>query len=257
VFLGSERLFKPIVASSVPKKRPMDDVEMSADLPQEDQYAIGAFSPYSYYHGWCFPKQMELYNKYVLFEDVDTEDIAAWKNTYMYLLKKVTYYEQGKQLVLKNQDNTAKIRYLLEMFPNAKFILMKRNPYDIYYSMMKFMRIVIPLYCLQTPPPLDIVEDSMMTLFEKMFTAYLNQRELIPEGNLIEIAYEEFISDPLGQVERIYDALCLDGFSESKNTLEQYLRTQEQVKVDKVDVSEDDKDKIDRRWGFYCDAFGY
>jgi len=45
----------------------MDDGDLGADLPQEDIYALGALSPYSYYHGWCFPQNMERYNNYIDF----------------------------------------------------------------------------------------------------------------------------------------------------------------------------------------------
>ena len=84
VILGYEKIMKPIVASSIPDKRPMDDVKMDADFPQEDEYAIGAFSPYSYYHGWCFPKNMDFYNRFVCFNDVKKKDIEDWKKIYLY-----------------------------------------------------------------------------------------------------------------------------------------------------------------------------
>ncbi|MDH7506858.1 MAG: sulfotransferase [Candidatus Thermoplasmatota archaeon] len=202
VFLSSEKRWKPIVASSIPKKRPMDDVDMNADFSQEDQYAIGAFSKYSYYHGWCFPKKMEFYNKFVLMEDVTQNDIEKWKEIYLYLLKKITLYNNGKRLLLKNQDNTAKIKLLLEIFPNAKFVFMKRNPYDLYCSMMKFMSIVIPLCCIQTPPEIEQVEESMINLYIKMFSKYIKERELIPTGNLVEIKYEDFIKESLKEVKK-------------------------------------------------------
>ena len=212
VFLANEKLFKPIVASSIPERRPMDNVPMHADFPQEDQYAVGAFSPYSYYHGWCFPKNMSFYNRFVLMEDVSDYDIQRWKDIYLYLLKKATIAVGGKRLVLKNQDNTAKVKLLLELFPDAKFVLIQRNPYDLYYSMLKFMRIVIPLYCVQNPPPFDAVEDSMMDLYSMMFRKYLKERSLIPEGNLVEVKYEDFIREPIKIIQRIYSELNLDGF---------------------------------------------
>ncbi len=257
VFLGSEKLFKSIVESSLPNKRPMDDVEMNADLPQEDQYAVGAFTPYSYYHGWCFPKNMEFYNNFVLFKNVKKEDISKWKKTYIYLIKKVTVFEKGKRLVLKNQDNTTKIKYLLEMFPNAKFILMKRNPYTLYLSMMKFMRIVIPLYCLQNPPTLNVVEKSMMDLYKNMFKKYIREKQLIPKNNLIEIRYEDFILKPLEQIEKIYKQFDLEGFSENKESFKKYLAKQSQLKLDKYKITKEITEKVNKNWDFIFDEFGY
>ena len=257
VFLGGEKLFKKIVSDSVPDKRPMDDVPMHADFPQEDQYAVGAFSPYSYYHGWCFPKNMEFYNKYVLMEDVSDYTVEKWKKVYMYLLKKATLANNGKRLVLKNQDNTSKIRYLLEMFPDAKFIMIHRNPYDMYHSMMKFMRIVIPLYCVQNPPKIKIVEKSMMNLYANMFKRYFKDRSLIPEGNLIEIRYEDFVSKPMNALKNIYKDLGLGDFKESEEKFASFLKAQESIKTKKYEANDGIKEKIDQKWGFAIKEFGY
>lgn len=258
VFLGSEKHLKPIVvATSIPKKRPMDDVDMNIDFPQEDQFAIGAFSKYSYYHGWCFPQNMELYNKYVLMEDVKQNDIDRWKETFLYLLKKLTLYYNGKRLLLKNQDNTAKIKLLLEMFPNAKFVLIKRNPYNLYYSMMRIMSIIIPYYCIQKPPKIEQVEESMLNLYIRMFKKYFKDRKLIPRGNLVELKYEDFIKDPLKEIEGIYDYLNLGGFNRYKKDFERYFVTQKNIKVSTYKISEEIREKIYDKWGFTFKEFGY
>jgi hypothetical protein len=257
VFLANEKLFKPLVASSIPETRPMDDVSMHADFPQEDQYAIGAFSPYSYYHGWCFPKNMDFYNRYVLMDDVTDFDIQQWKDVYLYLLKKVTFAVGGKRLVLKNQDNTAKVKLLLEMFPDAKFVLIQRDPYDLYYSMLKFMRMVIPFYCVQNPPPFGVVEESMMDLYAKMFRKYLKERTLIPKGNLVEVKYEDFVRGPIEIIQQIYSELNLDGFTASRAAFETYLKNQKSMNGESYILSDDVREKIDKRWGFIREAFHY
>ncbi len=257
IFLGSEKIFKPLVSSSIPKKRPMDDVPMDAEYPQEDQYAIGAFSPYSYYHGWCFPINMEFYNNSVCMDDVPKEIIDEWKAYYLYILKKITLYQQGKQLVLKNQDNTGKIKILLEMFPDAKFIYLYRNPYDLYFSMMKFMSIAIPRFCIQKPPRIEDVEESMMNLYAKMVQKYITEREFIPKENLVEVRYEDFIDQPFEEIRKVYEALQLEGFRDNAPAFETYLRTQLSIKKDQYVMSDKLKQRIEQKWGFAIKEFGY
>jgi hypothetical protein len=257
VFLGSEPLFKPLVSASIPKKRPMDNVEMNADYPQEDQYAIGAFSPYSYYHGWCFPQNMEFYNNFVCMDNVPQDEIEKWKQTYLYLLKKITLQQHGKQLVLKNQDNTGKVKLLLEMFPEAKFIFLYRNPYTLYYSMMKFMRIAIPRYCVQTPPAIEDVERSMMNLYARMMKKYLTERKKIPPENLVEVRYEDYLSDPLPQIEAIYTTLRLDGYAKVKPAFSSYISSQNKITFDTYPLSETVRQKVEKTWGFALKEFGY
>jgi hypothetical protein len=256
-FLGYEKLLKPIVASSIPDKRPMDDVKMDADLPQEDEYALGAFSPYSYYHGWCFPKNMNFYNRFVCFNDVSKEIIDDWKKIYLYLFKKVTLKENYKTLVVKNPSNTGRIKLLLEMFPDAKFIHIHRNPYHVFLSMMRFMRIVIPLYCVQNPPEIDIIENNMMNLYKEIYKKYFIEKKIIPEGNFIEVRYEDFISNPLKEMKSIYDSLDIVDFKDSERSFNAYILSQSKVKLRNYFLNDDLKDKIYSHWGFVFNEFGY
>lgn len=257
VSLVGKDFFKPLVASSIPDKRPMDDVKMDVDLPQEEEYALGAFSPYSYYHGWCFPRNMDFYSRLVCMDEVPEWMVEEWKRLYLYLLRKATFVNGGKRLVLKNQSNTARVKLLLDLFPDAKFVHIYRNPYHVYFSMMRFMRMVIPLYCLQCPPPLEQVEDSMMDLYADMYRRYFRERELVPDGNLVEVCYEDFSDSPLDGVRRIYDVLGLEGFEDAEDGFRDYLFSQGDVRVHEYDVGEDVRSKVYGRWGFVFDEFGY
>jgi hypothetical protein len=66
---------------------------------------------------------------------------------------------------------------ILEMFPDAQFINIYRNPYNLYYSMMRFLRIVVPRYCIQKPN-IQILEKHMLDLYVKMYKKYFEE-ELI------------------------------------------------------------------------------
>jgi hypothetical protein len=256
-FLGYEKLLKPIVVSSIPDKRPMDDVKMDADFPQEDEYALGAFTPFSYYHGWSFPKNMDFYNRFVCFNKVPKEYIEEWKKVYLYLIKKVILNENDKRIVIKNPSNTGRIKLLLEMFPDAKFVHIHRNPYHVFLSMMRFMRIVIPLYCVQNPPKIDIIENSMMNLYEEIYKNYFKDRDLIPKGNFVEVKYEDFVINPLSELKKIYKSVNIDGFDKYERTFNAYILSQSEVKLNSYHLDEELKDKIYRRWGFVFKEYGY
>ena len=257
VFLTGEKRLKPLVASSIPKKRPMDDVAMDADLPQEDEYALGGTSVYSYYNGWIFPRNMDVYNKFVLLDDVKENVIGDFKNKYMHLLKKASYKNQGKQLLLKNPSNTARIKILLDLFPDAKFIHIQRNPYHQYLSMIRFMKLVIPLYCIQNPPSFDVIEQKMMNLYIEMYKKYFNERELIPKGNLVEIRYEDFISDPFSETKKIYESLSLEGFSYAERAIKDYILTQSEIKTANYKINDNIRNKVYSSWAFVFDNLKY
>lgn len=257
LFLVGEKIFKPLVAASIPQQRPMDGVAMGADLPQEDQYAMGAFTPFSYYHGWCFPRRMDAYYERVFVGQQSAAVQREWRRVYTHLLKKVTLATGGRRLVLKNQDNTVRIPLLLDMFPRARFVHIHRHPYEVYASMMKFLRIAVPLYCLQNPPPEEVVEEKMMDFYARFFRQYLEDRARIPAGQLVEMYYRDFIERPLEETRRLYSQLNLPGYGEAEPRFQAYLESQFDFRPDAYALDEDTKERIYRRWRLVFDAYGY
>src|SRR5512136_586657 len=111
------------------------------------------------------------------------------------------------------------------MFPDAQFINIYRNPYHLYYSMMRFLRIVVPIYCLQKHD-MQNLEEHMLELYAQMYKKYFEEKNLIPKGNLVEIKYEDFIQNPLKNVKKIYTTLGLKNFEASKKNFTDYATSQ-------------------------------
>lgn len=226
LFLRFEHLVKPLVAASLPDKRPEDNVDLGADLPQEEEYAMGNLSPYAFYNGWCFPRNMPRYHRFVCMDDVSPRMIKEWKQMYRYFLQKVTLASGGKRLVVKNPANTARIRLLLDMFPDAKFVHIYRNPYHVYLSMKRNIETEMTLYCVQDPPDWPTLEGWMVSLYRRMFEKFFREKQHIPAGHLAEVRFEDLVDHPLSVIRTIYQELNLPGFAEAEDDLRDYLATQ-------------------------------
>ena len=147
VFLSGDAFLHKYMKERLPTKRPMDNLELHADLPYEDEYAIANINPYSFYHGWYFPKNLIRYfEKYVLFQDVNKKVVEKWGRDYEYFLQKISYKKPEKRILLKSLVNTAKIKHLLDLFPDAQFIHIYRNPYNVYKSTWKLYKSILPLF---------------------------------------------------------------------------------------------------------------
>jgi omega-hydroxy-beta-dihydromenaquinone-9 sulfotransferase len=257
LFLGNKGFIKSLVTLSLPEKRPMDDVQMGPELPQEEEYALAAMCPYSVDHGLCFPRNASYYNRFIFMDDVSQKIINEWKASYRYLIQKETFFRNGRRLVLKNPSNTARVKLLLELFPEAKFIHIYRNPYHVYQSMMNLLLSIVPYMCLQTPPEIPEVEQQIIEVYKKMYTKYFKERDEIPAENLIEIRYEDFIEQPLHQLKQIYTKLHLNGFNESEKKFTEYITSQAGFKKQKYLRDEHVKEKIYAQWKFAFDTFHY
>lgn len=171
--------------------------------------------------GYLFPQKMtEYYNKYVLFDDVDEEVIKEWKRNYLQLLKKISIANDDKRLVLKNPPNTARIPHLLKLFPDAVFIHLRRNPYEVFASNRILMQSIFDTYSLgRTKVDIDKL---IVSIYFRVMDRYLIEREQIKPGRLIEVNYEDLIRDPVAIMKSIYKELKMEDFSYCEPSLKRY-----------------------------------
>jgi len=135
---------------NMPEKRPSDNVKLSTNFPQEEEFALSNMTHSSFYHFFYFPSMNDqLYRKYIQFEGISTREKNRFKNKYHELLVKVALNIRKDQLVIKNPVNTGRIKLILEMYPDAKFIHIYRNPIITYLSTFRFFKSLLPVTSLE------------------------------------------------------------------------------------------------------------
>ena len=257
MIIANEELFRNMVKEHLPDKRPMDDLEMHANLPYEEEYAIANISPYSFHLGWYFPRRWRYYfDSNVLFKNTSQEHIDAWKKTYEYFLKKIAYKNKEKRILLKSLVNTARIKYLLELFPDAKFIHIYRNPYHVYLSTWKLYQKLVPIFSFQHISS-ETLDEYILYSYKELFANYLSQKHLIPKENLVEFRYEDFVQNPVGTIKAAYNTLGIKGFDNAKPFLDAYVKKHENYKASTYTIDNAVKKKVYANWKHTFDAFGY
>ncbi len=221
-FLTAEKLHSKAIDFFLPKQRPMDNVEWRMGSPQEDEFALCVASFKSPCMGWIFPQQRDRYDKYLTMQDVSEFEIAEWKAAFLLFLKKSTFRSR-LPLILKSPPHTARIKLLLQMFPDARFVHIHRNPYDVFHSTQKMLQAVIELHRLQNRSSAHDLDDWILRMYVKMYDAYFEERSLIPAGQFCEVSFAQLEQDPVGQIRGIYEALELPDFSEVHAALQSYV----------------------------------
>ena len=256
-FLIGRGWIKRFMAKRLNPKRPQDDVKLAMDMPNEEEFAIANSSELSFVHFLTFPSRaMEYLEKYVFMRGLTGQQLARWDAVITDIIKKATLASGGKQLVLKSPTNTGRIPHLLRLFPNAKFIHIARNPCDVYYSTNHTFRKMFELFLLEEHP--GDFSDFVITEFKALMEQYLKDRALIPEGNLAEVKYEDLISDPLGELERIYAALGLSGWeSGGKQAVIEYLSTLSDYQKNTFESDPAAMKRISQAWRFAFEEWNY
>lgn len=254
--LSLDRLNK-LFSIFVPGKRPQDNVRVTLDDPAEEEQALSTMTTRSSIHSFYFPKNQRYFIKYHLFEGISLEEKKKWKEDYLFLLQNISYYTKKKRLLLKNPHNTGRVKELLELFPDAKFIFLHRHPHIVFKSTKKLYSQMINSQLLQFVSQKEI-ELLIIDNNARILRKYLSEREEIPAGNLVEIGFEDLESAPIETLRSIYAKLGLAGFEGAKPGIVTYLHS---VKAYKKNVYKELPSKLKERlrqaWGFWYEVFAY
>jgi hypothetical protein len=258
--LVAESWLKPFMALWARKTHPtrlIDNIPLSFDAPQEDEFAVANFSPHSSMHVFTFPRRASVFfERYALFQQVDAQARAEWMQVYLDILRKATICSNGKRLVLKNPANTGRVPILLDMFPQAKFIHIYRNPYKIFLSTRFVYDTILPRSQVQSIGP-DQVEEYIFDFYLRLMKKYLLDRDSIPSDNLVEVRFEDLEIDPVGQVRCIYNQLNLPGFDGLEKGINAYLDSISDYQKNRYFLDKATIEKVNQRWDFAFDTWRY
>ncbi len=255
-FLLNEDRLAPLVAPWIPGRRLMDDVRVGLDTPQEDEFALAAATGLSPYLGWAFPRRRTHYDRYLTFRGAKPAEVGRWKTALLRFVRKLTL-KYGRPLVLKSPPHTARVRLLLDVFPDARFVHVCRDPYAVFQSTRHLERTAAPALALQRSAPRDL-DGRILARYAELYDTYLEERGSIPAGRLHELRYEDLAVDPVRGLRRLYAALGLPDFEAARPAVEAHLGAVTGYRPNAFrPLPAADRRRVAAAWGRFFDAWGY
>src|SRR5262245_3594361 len=160
------------------------------------------------------------------------EDVSARERAYIYLA--VRMFVRGKRFVDKTAENCLRIPYLLELFPDATFVFLRRQAADTVNSLMEAWKARPRFVKYRLPEPLEglgemsgnrwsfalipgwrrlrqaPLEEICARQYIACNEAVLEAREGVDQSRWHELAYEELVASPLEAARRLCERLELD-----------------------------------------------
>ena len=240
--------------------RPIDNVKVTLDVPQEEEVALANSTHMSFIHNFSFPgRSREYFDRYLMLGDgsgLRPRDLRRWERTYLEILKKATLHWGGRRLVLKTPANQGRLPTLLRMFPEARFVHIVRDPLVIYQSILRAYGTMVPLHQMQDVDWSEI-EEFIVDAYAVTMRRFIEDVQLIPRGNLVELKFESLESDPLGELERVYQGLGLPGWDATRQAVREYLGTLSGYRKNVYSPSREVIDLVRAKWGFAFDHWDY
>ena len=254
-FLISERVIKRYGAWLMPDKRPMDNMPFGWDRPQEDEFALALLGQPSTYADVAFPNRRPAHPGALDLSGLTPEQVKVWQRTIYRYVQALTVRDPRRQ-VLKSPPHTARVPTLLDVFPDAKFVHVVRDPRVVFPSTVNLWLSMARKHGFQTPKA-DGLEDKVVREFATIYARLEEARPLLRPGHFHELRYEELVRDPVGEMEKAYTALQLDGFAEARPRLEQYARDNAGYETNKYTLTPAQRERVEREWGDVIRRYGY
>jgi hypothetical protein len=254
-FLLTEPLLRGWSGFLLPPLRPADAMAMGWDRPQEDEFALCNLGVPSPYATMAFPNHAPQFPEYFDLEQVAPAQRRRWQRMFVRFLKQLVLRRPGR-LVLKSPTHTFRLPLLLELFPQARFIHMVRNPYALFPSTMRLWKAMYAWQGYQKPAPSGLAEYVFRTLLA-MHDRLEATCGLVPPGRFFELRYEDLVREPVAQVRAIYGKFELAGFERIEPALRHYLAQRADYPTNRHELSDDLRREIARRWEPYFRKYGY
>jgi hypothetical protein len=255
-FLLTERKWvKKLTGSLLPDSRPMDNVPVGWDMPQEDEIGLCILSLASYYLQIIFHNQREKYDRFLDMADCTDAERDAWKSALDLVIKKLTLRDR-KPVVLKSPSHTYKVPLLLNLYPQARFVHIYRNPYAVFKSAVHLRKTMYEENGMCRPDYGDL-DEVILSLYERGFDIYERDKALIPPVRLLELRFEDLEQDPLGHLERVYSELSIPGFEGLKKAIEPQLAQLKRYRKNKFASEPERMERVYSRLKHVFDKWGY
>ena len=254
-FLLTERITTRLTGWVPPKTRPMDNLPTGWSLPQEDEMALLVMTLLSPYLMLAHQGDPEKISRFFDLNQLTPDERRRWQEALLTFVKRLTV-RSNKPVVLKSPSHTFRIPVLLEMFPDAKFIYIYRDPYAVFSSGMHLRRTLFRENGLGKPN-FNGMDEEVLQVYADCIETYERTKHLIPAGRLHEMKFEELEADPLGQMRRVYESLGLGGWDQVEPAIQKELPALNKYTKNSFNMDEETMRRVYSRWRTSFDIYGY
>jgi hypothetical protein len=229
-------------------QRPMDEMEVHAGSPQEDEFALLSLGARSPYEALLIPAILPEALKLTDPKDLSAAEEKHWREVFLNFLAGVSVRGEGRPMILKSPTHGARVDTLRELLPDARFLVIMRDPVTNFESVIRMWRKMFENYAIEPIPPDDAIREAVLgdrPRFEAKLAA--NTADL-PKNRFAAISYESLVANPVGVIERLYGQLELGDFEPAREAIVAETKRRSGYQAKASLPSEQWRQRINREW---------
>ena len=200
-------------------QRPMDEMEVRSSSPQEDEFALLSLGARSPYEALLIPKILPEALKLTDPRDLSPRDEKRWREVFLSFLAGVSARGMGRPMMLKSPTHGARIATLRELLPDARFVLIVRDPWTNFESVIRMWRKMFEMYAIESIPPDDDIREAVLADRPRFESKLASDAADLPKNRFTTISYESLIANPAEVIEQLYERLELGDFDTVRDSL--------------------------------------
>ena len=175
------------------------------------------------------------------------------------VLKLITHQFPGEQRwMLKSNQHSEQLGPLLVAYPDATVVMIHRDPVATLQSLLTMRG--LGLKSSQKQPNIDAHVEYWVDRIERMLHAYLSDRHLVPDGQLVEVMFTDIVADDVAAAAGVLEGAGLEVTDECLGDIEGYMESHPRGTDGRVvyDLEGDfglNADELHARFAFYTDEF--
>jgi hypothetical protein len=193
-------------------KRPMDGLMVDASSPQEDEFALLMLGVPTVYRGFLDPRRLPELSQWLNPDNWSNVEPAGWLETWKAFLGSVMVNKPGR-LLLKSPNHSFRIQALMNVFPNASYVWLVRDPVEAWHSNYKMWRSMCRTYGLWHCDE-AVLDAFLRDAFHYAGECLSTVAARLPTDRLAVLDFAHLAADPVESVQTLNNRLGLADWSE-------------------------------------------
>jgi hypothetical protein len=238
-------------------RRPMDEMEVGPASPQEDEFALLSLGARSPYEALIEPRRLREALRLGDPRDLGPRDEEIWRSLFLEFTRGVSIRGGARPLVLKSPTHGYRVALLRELLPDARYILLVRDPVTHFESVIRMWRKMFATYSLGPIPGDNEIREAVLADRPRFEAKLAEGTAGLPANRFAVLTYESLIADPVGACERLYGQLELGEFAPVRERLEAEAERRRDYRAQGHEPSGIWRQRINKEWASLLTRYGY